>query len=126
MSELHILQHSLGVDEYGLGEQYRNHFVTGEGSVDWPVCNELVHRGLMEVKRNHHLSGGSDCFWVTELGKKYVAENSPKPPKVSRSKQRYQRYLEYGDSFNNFRDFLLWDSEYARSWNKPAQHAEGN
>lgn len=31
-SLLNILQHSLGLDEYGRGTPYRNHFVTGEGS----------------------------------------------------------------------------------------------
>lgn len=116
-SQLHILQHSLGVDEYGRGRQYRNHFVTGEGSTDWPDCNALVDSGLMTVRRNHPLCGKSDCFNVTEAGKQYVAEHSPKPPKVSRSKARYKRYLEYGDSFDNFRHFLAWDSEPERSWN---------
>ena len=27
--QLHILQHALGVDKFGLGEQYRNHYVGG-------------------------------------------------------------------------------------------------
>jgi hypothetical protein len=115
--ELHILQHSLGVDEYGRGEQYRNHFATGEGTTDWPACNELVQKGLMDVRRNHQLSAGMDCFWVTDAGKAYVAEHSPKPPKISRAKERYKRYLEYGDGFDNFRHFLTWDSEPERSWN---------
>ncbi|MHB0986236.1 MAG: hypothetical protein ACYC05_11690 [Sulfuricella sp.] len=34
-SKLHILQHSLGLDKYGDGNQYRNHFVTGPGSTDF-------------------------------------------------------------------------------------------
>lgn len=115
--KLSILQHSLGVNEFGQGEQYRNHFVTGQGSVDWTACNELVGTGLMTVKRNHELSGGDDCFWVTAAGKKYVSEKSPQPPRVSRSKARYKRYLEYGDGFNCFIDFCRWDAEPGRSWN---------
>jgi hypothetical protein len=117
-NKLHILQHSLGLDEYGRGNQYRNHFVTGEGSCDWPICNELVDLGLMSVQRKHHLSGGDDCFFVTEAGKKYIFTNSPKPPKLSKSKLRYKRYLEYGDCFESFRDFLYWDAEPERSWNQ--------
>ncbi|MAT38897.1 MAG: hypothetical protein CL946_04765 [Ectothiorhodospiraceae bacterium] len=41
-----------------------------------------------------------------------------KPRKMTRSQQRYQRYLEYGDSFDNFRQFLSWDCDKERSWNK--------
>lgn len=31
--------------------------------------------------------------------------------KMTRSQQRYKRYLQYGDSFENFRHFLVWDAE---------------
>lgn len=44
-SKLRILQHSLGLDQYGAGRQYRNHFVTGEGSDGFPLCRELVAEG---------------------------------------------------------------------------------
>lgn len=116
-TQLHILQHSLGVDEYGQGNQYRNHFVTGEGSTDWPDCNALVDAGLMTVRRNHPLRGKSDCFNVTEAGKQYVAEHSQKPPKVSRSKARYKRYLEYRDGFDSFIDFCRWDAQNQKRTN---------
>lgn len=114
---LQILQHSLGVDQYGQGEQFRNHFVTGSGSVDWSLCNELVKCGYMGVRRNHPLAGGSDSFWVTDEGKQAVANHSPKPPKLSRSKARYARFREYGDSFDSFIDFCRWDADPERSWN---------
>lgn len=76
---LHILQHSLGVDRFGRGEQYRNHFVTGEGSVDHPICMEAVERGLMHRRSGDALTGGDDLFTVTDAGKAWVAEHSPKP-----------------------------------------------
>jgi hypothetical protein len=76
-AELHILQHSLGVDQYGQGEQYRNHFVTGEGSIDHPHCLALVSRGLMTVRRGNALTGDMDLFHVTDLGKAVMAEASP-------------------------------------------------
>lgn len=103
----HILQHSLGVDEYGRGEQYRNHFVTGEGSDDHPTCNALVEAGLMGVRRAMAISGGMDGFWVTPAGKAYVAEHSPPAPKVSAGRQRYLDWLSMSDvTGERFIDFL--------------------
>ncbi len=103
--DLHILQHSLGVDQYGRGKQYRNHFCTGEGSLDHPTCNDLVERGLMKVRRSVEMYGGMDVFFVTEAGRAWMAENSPVPPKLSRSKQRYQDFLE-SDSGLQFGEWL--------------------
>jgi hypothetical protein len=92
--QLHILQHSLGLDQYGRGTMYRNHFVTGEGSMDHADCMALVDAGYMGVRKNHPLAGGDDGFWVTETGKLAVVAHSPSPPKLSKSKQRYQDYLD--------------------------------
>jgi len=115
---LHILQHSLGLDQYGEGRQYRNHFVTGPGSKDWDDCRALVNAGLMTENKGHELlTAGDSVFYVTPAGIDFVALNSPPKPKVSRSKQRYQRFLEYGDGFESFLDFCRWDSAPARSWN---------
>lgn len=41
--------------------------------------------------------------------------------KMTRSQARYQRWLEYGDGFDNFRHFLGWDADPARSWNGGGQ-----
>lgn len=38
---MHILQHALGLDQYGRGREYRNHFCTGPGSVDFLPCRAL-------------------------------------------------------------------------------------
>ena len=95
-SKLHILQHSLGLDQYGAGRQYRNHFVTGEGSDDFPLCRELVAEGLMTERAGNALSGGSPVFFVTRAGIDFVAKNSPaKPPekKLTRSQRRYREGL---------------------------------
>lgn len=90
---LHILQHSLGLDQYGRGEAYRNHFVTGTGSKDHADCLNLVSMGFMTCRSGHPLSGGDDVFRVTDAGRAAVSFQSPAPPKVSRSKQRYLDYL---------------------------------
>lgn len=93
MSELHILQHSLGVDQFGRGRQYRNHFVTGPGSVDFPHCMALIEKGLMVRREGGTLTGGDYVFYVTDEGRRWMAENSPAPPKLTRGQQRYADYL---------------------------------
>ena len=114
---LHILQHSLGLDEYGQGGQYRNHYVAGGDDVT--KCQDLVALGYMREREGMppSLTGGSPVFNVTSAGIDAVALESPKPPKVSRSKQRYRRYLEFGDCFESFLDFCRWDAAPDRSWN---------
>jgi hypothetical protein len=105
---LHILQHSLGLDEYGRGPQYRNHFVTGEGSDDHPLCMALVKDGLMERRGGSVLTGGDDVFIVTHAGIQFVADNSPTPPKLTRSQKRYQGYLD-ADCGLTFGEWLRWN-----------------
>lgn len=114
---LHILQHSLGVDQYGQGEQYRNHFATCPSGKDFSKCCQLVDMGFMEDLGVREIWGDMHCFIVTSQGVDAVTQESPAPPKVSRSKQRYRRFLEYGDGFDSFLDYCRWDSEPERSWN---------
>lgn len=111
--ELHILQHALGVDQYGRGDQYRSHFVTGDGSDDHPACMSLVAAGLMRRHAGSEMTGGDDLFRVTEAGRAYVAEHSPPPPKLTRSQQRYSDYLD-ADSDMSFGEWLRWQSRKAR------------
>ena len=102
--KLHILQHSLGLNDYGEGRQYRNHFVTGPGTDDYGHCISLVGDGLMKQMRGNALTGGSDLFVVTPAGIDYVALNSPKRPKLTRGQQRYRAWLraDCGLSFAEF------------------------
>lgn len=79
-ARLHILQHSLGLNEHGQGRAYRNHFETGPGSTDHAHCMALVESGLMARGVGSALTGGDDLFTVTEAGRAFVAENSPPPP----------------------------------------------
>ena len=107
--ELHILQHALGLDEYGRGTMYRNRFVTGAGSIDHPACLALVEQGFMTRRANVELFGGDDIFTVTDAGKIAVVANSPVPPKLTPSQQRYQAYLD-ADSSETFGDWLKMKS----------------
>lgn len=92
---LHILQHALGLDKYGRGRQYRNHYVT-----DGLECDRLVDLGLMARRHPTELTGGMASFTVTDAGKAYVREHSPKPPKVSRGRARYLHWLAVSDTSN--------------------------
>lgn len=76
-NKLHILRHSLGLDQNGRGKQYRNHFVTGDGSNDFPFCRELVANGFMTERAGSELSGGDSVFYVTPSGVKYAHSGQP-------------------------------------------------
>lgn len=94
---LEILQHTLGMDQYGRGQQYRNHFVAG--TVDALLCDELVALGLMERSKRRGfegdaLTGGMPCYFVTEEGRRQISIESPKPPKISRGRRRYLAFLD--------------------------------
>jgi len=108
---LHILQHSIGVDQYGQGNQYRNHFATGPGGKDFCHCLKLEEMGMMKYMGTKSIWGDMHCFVVTPQGVDAVAMESPSPPKVSRSKKRYQHYLEISDCFDNFKHFLGYEEE---------------
>ncbi len=91
-THLPILQHALGLDEYGRGRPYRNHYVT-----DGTECDVLVAAGLMVRHPPREISGGMPIFVVTDAGKAYVREHSPPPPKASRGRTRYLRWLAFSD-----------------------------
>jgi len=106
---LHILQHSLGVDQYGQGNQYRNFFGTDPGGKDFKMCQELVSMGLMKDLGTRDWTGDEHCFVVTDIGKEVMAKESPAPPKVSRAKKRYMAYLKSDGRFNSFSHFLKYN-----------------
>lgn len=70
-----ILRHALGL---GRGSrEYRNHFVTGKGSTDYPHCEALVAAGLMARLPPSALTGGDDCFTVTAAGRLVARGKTP-------------------------------------------------
>jgi len=106
--QLHILQHSLGLDQYGQGSFYRNHFVTGPGSDDYDDCKELARNGLMVMATVTMMSGGDHAFFVTDEGKKAVSDESLKPPKLTKAQKRYRSWLE-ADCNMSFGEWLKWE-----------------
>lgn len=122
---LHILQHALGLDDYGrdhkgripadVTEPYRNRFVTSDGGKDWETCIAHAEAGRMERHGPGPLFGGqtSYCFCVTDAGLAFVREHSPRPPKRTRAQKRYAAYLE-ADSGLSFREWLTSQQGRAR------------
>lgn len=105
--KLDILQHALGVDQHGRGEQYRSHFVTGAGAADHAICLELVAEGLMTRRAGETLPfGGDDLFHVTDAGRDFVAQHSPPPPRLSRAQRRYRAWLDGPADWMDFGDYL--------------------
>ena len=110
--QLHILQHALGLDQYGQGEMYRNHFCAGTG--DEPTCRELVEMGLMYVFRPKAPPYPYYNCAVTPEGKKVVREQSPKPPKLTPGQKRYRAFL-HADTGMKFGEWLKAKQQEAAS-----------
>lgn len=104
-SQLHILQHSLGLDRYGRGREYRNSFVTGHGSKDFEGCQALVAGGCMVNHGDRKLFSGH-CFSVTDWGRLKMHEQSPRPPRLTRAQKRWQEWIDVADVFCG--DFRAW------------------
>ena len=107
--QLEILQHALGADQYGRGKDVghgefnRRHFCAG--AEDEPDCRELVAQGLMQEIRRTELFPYYNCY-VTDAGIEAMQAASPKPPKLTKSQERYRRYLaaDLGVSFREWLD----------------------
>ena len=99
---LHILQHSLGLDQHGRGAAYRNHYC--HAVADDPAdttrqdLKALEAAGLMELGGT--INGGKDGLWrVTTAGRSAVRRESPAPPKRTRGQTRYAQWLDSGCQF---------------------------
>jgi hypothetical protein len=114
---LDALQHALGRDKYGQpnpsNPDYRNHYVAGPGHDSWEVLLKAVSDGLMVRRKGNAITGGSDVFAVTDAGKAYIAEHSPKPPKLTSAQKRYRDWVK-ADSYKSFAEFNGWRSRSER------------
>ena len=104
-AQLHILRHARGLDQYGQGRWYRNHYVIGANCDGWSDCLALVALGLMTSTRPIEWCGGMVCFRVTEAGDRLIRESSTPAPKLTRSASRYQRWLA-ADCGMPFREWI--------------------
>lgn len=110
--QLHILQHSIGVDKFGQGRMDRNHFCAGGKDVD--LCRSLVVLGFMVERPASELTGGDPLFHVTQAGKNAVGNESPKPPKLTRGQRRYREFLS-ADTGRKFGEWLKDSAAFKRT-----------
>lgn len=103
--QLEVLQHALGVDQYGRGQMLRNHFCAGGD--DEETCRSLVEIGYMETFTRSYLPY-YNCT-ATDAGKAAMLAESPKPPKLSRSQKRYRAFLD-ADSGVSFIEWLKYQT----------------
>jgi hypothetical protein len=100
---IHILRHSLGLDESGHGREYRNYCEC------LPACSaiaSLVADGLMYA--GYRINQGQDqYFHVTEAGKQEALRNVEPLPKLTRSQRRYREFLN-ADPSCSFGEWLKW------------------
>jgi hypothetical protein len=101
-NQLSILQHSLGLDQYGQGPMFRNHFCAG--GADEEVCRSLVALGYMREHETTEAYPYYNCT-VTKAGKEAVLRESPPPPKLTRSQRRYREFL-HADTGRPFGEWL--------------------
>lgn len=116
---LHILQHSLGADQYGRQPRgyrpnadddfgcYRNRFVTDPKNADGQQCQHLVEMGFMHDHGPQSIAGGMHCYTITQAGYNAMRAASPPPPKLTRAQRTYRAYREVADLFpEGFAQFL--------------------
>ena len=116
-THLHILQHALGVDQYGRNPHrpnsddefgcYRNLFITSPTCPDGLLCQELVALDHMHDHGPQRIAGGMHCYTVTQAGYDAMRAASPAPPKLTRGQRTYRAFREVGDLFpDGFAQFL--------------------
>lgn len=102
-----VLLHTLGITEPG-SRSTRNLFVTGKNDPYVADMEALVAAGLMrETRAPGFLPEGGRVFRATDAGLAHALSIQPKPPKLTRSQQRYRRWLEGPGDFMSFRDYIL-------------------
>ncbi len=104
--ENQILLHSLGLNYKPF--PFRNHFVTGENSGDYPTIQSLIKKECMiENSGPKFLNNCDKVFSVTKLGEK-MAEQAfiAARPKLTRGQRRYRKFLELDFDGFTFGEFL--------------------
>lgn len=101
---LHILRHSIGLDDHGKGRD-RNHFTTDPEGPDGQMCQELCAAGWMKDHGAQSMWGGMHCYCVTEQGKAVVRLHKPLEKRLTAAQRRYQDFLD-ADSGLPFGEWL--------------------
>jgi len=107
-TENELLLHTLGLSER-CEVPFRNHFVTGEGSPDYPVLVQLEALGDMERRRRPDFLAGDDIvFAATAAGRgRALAAAAASRPRLTPGQRRYQAWLSVSDAWDiSFGDWL--------------------
>ena len=94
-NQLHILRHSIGLEDDGSGREYRNHYVTGPDDAD---CQALVSMGFMvRAQRNALIAQDDFLYRVTEAGM-IEARKRTTLERLTRGQVRYREWLKVADA----------------------------
>lgn len=100
---IHILRHSLGLDDKGHGREYRNYYCSGLDCDGYSDLIELEYFGLMKLGKIDHKN---HFFYVTEEGKS-EARKGVVYHKLTRDQKRYQAFRAWKDVYDDI-TFLDW------------------
>lgn len=102
---LHILQHTLGLDQYGQPPEgrkpcsdddfpncYRNNYVLGPEGSWFSTLQEMTAAGLMTDHGPQSVLGGMHVFHATQQGYDAVKQHSPAPPQLTRAQRRWRHF----------------------------------
>jgi len=117
---LSILQHTLGLDQYGQPPKgrrpcsdddfpncYRNNYCTGTEGSDFPILREIVAAGMMTDAGSKEVLGGMHVFHATQAGYEAVREHSPRPPKQTKARRRWQHFRDVREAWGlTFKEYL--------------------
>lgn len=105
--QLHILRHSLGLDDTGRGREYRNYYCTGPDCDGWSDVQVLIGEGLMHDCGPVAMWGGSHGITVTDAGKAIARKQDPMP-NITRGRRRWLAFL-HADCGLTFGEWLKTD-----------------
>lgn len=105
--QLHILRHSLGLDDTGRGREYRNHYCIGPDCHGWSDVRTLIEQRLMRDCGSGGIAGGLHIIVVTDAGKMLARKQDPMP-KETRGHRRWKAFLR-ADCGMTFGEWLKTD-----------------
>lgn len=105
--QLHILRHSLGLDDTGRGREYRNHYAIATSCSGWPEVQALIEKGLMKDTGVVPMWGELHGVVVTEAGKE-AARQLDSMPMLTLGQRRWRAWL-HADNGLTFGEWLKTD-----------------
>lgn len=107
--QLEIMQHCWGADVYGRRQRFSSCNYFCAGVKDEGDCRALIAMGYMQGHRRTDSFPYLNCS-CTDVGVLAMNRESPAPPRLTRSQQRYRRFLD-ADSEMSFRDWIRYEAD---------------